>query len=111
MTFERIPSNWIAPLPAAAKVAPMTPPMRACDEDDGSPNHHVARFQAIAPMRPPKMTAGVIASASTIPSAIVAATFREMNAPTKFSSPAIVTASFGRSAPVAIVVAIALAVS
>ena len=57
MTFERIPSVSIAPPPAATKVEPMMPPMRACDEDDGSPNHHVARFQAIAPMRPPKMTA------------------------------------------------------
>ena len=57
------------------------------------------------------MTAGVTTSASTIPPATVAATSSEMNAPTKFRIAAIVTAIFGCSAPVAIVVAIALAVS
>jgi hypothetical protein len=71
----------------------------------------VARFQLIAPTRPPKTTVGVIASASTIPPATVAATSSEMNAPTKLSTAAIATATFGRSAPVAIVVAMALAVS
>jgi hypothetical protein len=106
-----IPSTSIAPLPAATKVEPTMPPIRACDEDDGRPNHHVTRFQAMAPIRPPKMTAVVIAPASTMPSAIVAATFTEMNAPTKLSSAAITTAIFGVSAPVAIVVAMALAVS
>ena len=106
-----IPSTSIAPLPAATNVEPTMPPMRACEDDDGSPNHHVARFQAIAPMRPPKITAGVMTSASTIPPAIVAATLSEMKAPTKFRIAAIVTATFGFSAPVAIVVAMALAVS
>jgi hypothetical protein len=85
--------------------------MSACEDDDGRPNHQVARFQQIAPTRPPKTTVGVIASASTIPPATVAATFSEMNAPTKFSSAAMATATFGLSAPVAMVVAIALAVS
>ena len=53
----------------------------------------------------------MIAPASTIPPAIVAATFSEMNAPTKFRIAATVTATLGGSAPVAIVVAIAFAVS
>jgi hypothetical protein len=39
------------------------------------------------------------------------ATAVEMKAPTRLSTPAIATATFGRSAPVAIEVAIALAVS
>jgi hypothetical protein len=41
----------------------------------------VPRFQAIAPIRPPSTTVGVIAPASTIPPATVAATSSEMNAP------------------------------
>src|SRR5215831_7066326 len=111
MTLERIPLTSIAPVPAAATVDPITPPISACDEDEGNPNHQVARFHVIAPSRPPNTTVGVIALASTIPPAIVAATLSEMNAPTKFRIAAIVTATFGRSAPVAIVVAIEFAVS
>src|SRR5262245_10199421 len=110
-TFERIPSPSTAPLPDATNVAPITPPISACEEDDGRPNHQVPRFQAIAPIRPPRTTVGVIAPASTIPPATVAATSSEMNAPVKFRIAAIVTATFGPSAPVAIVVAIAFAVS
>jgi hypothetical protein len=69
--------------PAATSVEPTTPPMSACEEDEGRPNHHVARFQQIAPTRPPETTVGVMASASTIPPATVAATLSEMNAPTR----------------------------
>ena len=98
-------------VPAAASVAPTTPPISACEDDDGRPNHQVARFQQIAPIRPPKTTVGVIAPASTIPPATVAATLSEMKAPTKFRIAAMVTATCGFSAPVAIVVAIAFAVS
>ena len=87
------------------------PPISACEDDDGSPNHHVVRFQAIAPMSPPKTTVGVIAPASTIPPATVAATFSEMNAPTKFRIAATRDGDRGARAPVAMVVAIALAVS
>ena len=111
ITLVTSPLNFTALVPAAASVAPTTPPMSACEDDDGSPNHHVARFQQIAPMSPPNTTVGVIAPASTIPPAIVAATFIEMNAPTKFRIAAIVTATLGGSAPVAMVVAIAFAVS
>ncbi len=111
ITLERMPLNSTAPVPAAAIVEPTTPPISACDDDEGSPNHHVARFQQVAPMSPPKTTVGVIAPASTIPAATVAATFSEMNAPTKLRIAAMVTATRGRSAPVAIVVAIELAVS
>ena len=111
ITLERRPSNLTAPEPAAAIVAPTTPPISACDDDDGKPNHHVARFQQIAPTSPPNTTVAVIAPASTMPPATVAATLSEMNAPTKFRIAAMVTATFGLSAPVAIVVAIAFAVS
>ena len=47
----------------------------------------------------------------TIPLAIVAATLIEMNAPAKFRHAEMITATFGFRAPVAIEVAIALAVS
>ena len=46
------------------------------------------RFQAIAPIRPAKITVVVIASGSTTSSAIVAATSSEMNAPAKLSTAA-----------------------
>jgi hypothetical protein len=85
--------------------------MRACDDEDGMPSRHVKRFQEMPPSSPARMIAGVIASGSTMSSAIVAATFSEMKAPTKFSSAASPTAIFGFSAFVAIDVAIALAVS
>ena len=65
----------------------------------------------MAPTRPPKTTVGVMTFASTMPPATVAATSSEMNAPTKFRIAAMVTATFGLRAPVAMVVAIALAVS
>ncbi len=87
------------------------PPMSACDELDGRPNHQVARFHAIAPMRPPKTTVVVTTSASTMPEATVAATSSEMNAPTKFRIAAMPTARRGDIARVEIDVATALAVS
>ena len=74
ITLEMSPLNSTAPVPAAARVAPMTPPISAWEDEDGKPNHQVARFQQIAPIRPPRTTVGVIAPASTIPSAMVAAT-------------------------------------
>jgi hypothetical protein len=77
--------------------------------------YHVIRFHRIAPINaantstsppPPASTAGF-----TIPLAIVAATLIDMNAPTKFSTADINTATRGFSAPVAIDVATAFAVS
>ena len=73
------------------------------------------RFHVIAPIRaastssspsPPASTVGL-----TIPLAIVAATLIEMKAPAKLSTADRITATFGLSAPVAIDVAIAFAVS
>ncbi len=77
--------------------------------------YHVIRFHVIAPISaaststsplPPARTVGL-----TIPLAIVAATLIEMNAPAKFRQADRITATFGFSAPVAIDVAIAFAVS
>ena len=54
---------------------------------------------------------GVTRVSSTMPPEIVLATSVDRNAPTTFSTPLIRTATFGRSAPVAMDVAIAFAVS
>ena len=98
-------------MPTAASVAPTTPPISACELDDGRPKYQVARFQAIAPIRPANTICGVITPASTMPEAIVAATASDRKAPTKLSSAAIVTADRGPIARVEIEVATALAVS
>jgi len=57
------------------------------------------------------MTTGLISASSTSPLEIVFATSTDRNAPTRFSAPASRTATLGRSAPVAMEVAMALAVS
>src|SRR4051794_12077381 len=102
MTLPSRPSPWIALAPSAANVAPTMPPISACDELDGNPKYHVARFQAIAPINPPKTVVEVTAEVSTIPFATVAATASEMKAPTKFRIAAKVTATRGGSARVEI---------
>src|SRR5918997_6542847 len=94
-TFSTIPSPNTALAPSAANAAPTTPPISACDEDEGSPKYQVSRFQAIAPTRPANTIGGVTRSASTIPEAIVAATSSDRNAPTKFRTAASVTATRG----------------
>jgi hypothetical protein len=92
-------------------VAPIRPPNRACDELDGRPTNHVTRFQTIAPIRPPKTIDGPIFVSSTRPLEIVFATSTDRNAPTRFSTAEIATATRGLRAPVAIDVAIEFAVS
>lgn len=104
-------SPWTAPMPAEAMVAPIRPPMRACEELEGSPTSQVSRFQRIAPTRAAKMTSGRMPLSSTRPLEIVLATSTERNAPTRFSTADMATATLGLSAPVEMVVAIALAVS
>ncbi len=104
-----------APLLAATIVAPMTPPIRAWLELDGMVKYHVIRFHVIAPRSAARTSSSPALPArtlgSTIPLAIVAATLIEMNAPAKLRTAEIITATFGFRAPVAIDVAIALAVS
>src|ERR1700712_3477494 len=110
-TFWVTPCHLIACPPAAAMVEPMTPPIRAWDELEGMPRYHVIRFHRMPPQRPAKTTVSVTAPVLTSPLAIVAATVKERNAPTRFSTPEIATATFGGRAPVAMDVAIALPVS
>src|SRR5688572_14991350 len=104
-TFPRIPSPKTASAPAAKNDAPTTPPIRACELDDGSPKYQVVRFQVIAPTRPAKITVVVIAPASTTSLATVAATSSEMKAPAKFRMAAYATANRGDIALVEIEVA------
>src|SRR5579872_2587228 len=101
-TFETRPCHRTAWPPAAAIVAPMTPPMRACDELDGMPRSQVSRFQVIPPARPAATTVSVTSLVLTRPLAIVAATARDRNAPIRLSRPDKATATLGASALVAI---------
>src|SRR5215218_7860019 len=87
-TLPSNPSLMIASGPAAASVAPTTPPISACDELDGRPKYQVIRFQAIAPISPAKTISGVIRSASTNPLAIDAATSSDRKAPRKLNNDA-----------------------
>src|SRR4051794_18743549 len=111
ITFSTMPAPLIAELPAAANVEPTTPPISACEDEDGSPKYQVSRFQKIAPINPAKTTSRVTSAGLTMPLAIVAATCSDRKAPTKLSAAAIVTATRGASARVEIDVATALAVS
>src|SRR5215203_1971227 len=97
--------------PSAASAEPAMPPMSAWLELEGSPRYHVIRFHVIAPTRPASRTSREITSASTIPLATVAATFRETNAPAKLRTAELSTAARGPSAPVDTLVAIEFAVS
>ena len=117
-TLESNPVPLTAPQPLATTVAPMMPPISAWLELDGSERYHVIRFQAIAPIsaantsvRPVVPVAPENTLGSTMPLAIVAATWIEMKAPTRLRTADINTATRGFSAPVAIDVATALAVS
>src|SRR5690242_14568845 len=101
----------MASTPPATHVAPISPPNSACEELDGSPRYQVVRFHKIAPTSPAKITTGLMSVSSTSPPEIVFATWTERNAPTRLRTPAITTATLGRSAPVAIEVAMAFAVS
>jgi hypothetical protein len=110
-TLPRRPSSRIALAPEAAKAEPTTPPINAWEELEGRPRYQVARFQTIAPISPAKTTVVVMAPASTTSFATVAATAREMNAPTKLKIAAYATAKRGGMACVEIEVATTLAVS
>jgi hypothetical protein len=96
--------------------APMRPPNMAWEELEGRPTSQVSRFQMMAPTSPAKIMAGVMdtdpsASPLMSPLETVFATATERNAPTRLRAPAAMTAVLGLSAPVAMEVAIALAVS
>src|SRR4051795_13362190 len=99
-TLPTSPSVRTASKPTAATADPTTPPINACEELEGRPKYQVARFQAIAPIRPAKTIVGVITSGLTTSLATVAATWIEMKAPTKFKIAAKAIAARGEAAPV-----------
>jgi hypothetical protein len=46
--------------PLAAMAAPANPPMSVCEEEEGMPNHHVAKFHAMAAISPERMIGRVM---------------------------------------------------
>jgi hypothetical protein len=110
-TFSVIPPHCTASVPDAMRAAPPMPPTSAWLELDGRPTNQVSRFHVIAPTRPARMMSSVIASATTMPVATVAATLMEANAPAKFSTAAVRTPMRGEIARVDTDVAIEFAVS
>ena len=86
-TLDATPCQITALPPACTIVAPMTPPIRACEELDGIPRYQVVTFQATPPARPAKTTAMVTSSWLTMPLAMVAATASDRNAPTRLARP------------------------
>jgi hypothetical protein len=73
------PLQTIEPSPALVTAAPASPPINAWELLEGMPSHHVIKFQQMAPMSAPKMTAASTTSAATIPVPTVCATWRPKN--------------------------------
>src|SRR5262245_24516604 len=116
MTFAVMPCQNTSVVPEAS-AAPISPPMSACDEDDGRPKYQVIKFQVIAPSRPANTTPRPATSdgGATMPVPTVAATLPAMwkngNEPTRFPTAAMSSAKRGVSARVDTLVAIAFAAS
>src|ERR671934_610635 len=97
--------------PDCTSAAPTRPPISACEELDGRPNHHVSRFQAIAPSSAARSVCCVARFPSMIPLATLFATAVVTKAPARFATAAISTAIRGVTARVPTDVAMAFAVS
>src|ERR1041385_5580831 len=86
--------------------------MSACDELVGRPKYQVIRFQAIAPIRPHKITPWVTFSTCSMPLPMVEATaVPKKKAAMKLKNAAQITAYFGESTRVDTTVAMELAAS
>src|ERR1700680_2389833 len=106
------PLQTAAESPALAMPPPTSPPIKACELEDGMPNPHVIRFQTIAPTRAAKMTGTSITLGSMIPVPMVWATLSpNTRKATKLKNAAQNTAYCGRSTRVDTIVAIELAAS
>src|SRR4051812_9357950 len=110
-TLSRIPIHWTDS--GAASAARTSPPISACEDDEGSPKYQVIRFHAIAPTRAAKtiFNPSEPVGGSMIPLPTVAATLVEISAPTRFITAASPSATRGVSALVDTATAIALAAS
>lgn len=98
--------------PELATAAPTSPPTRVCDELDGSPSHHVIRFQVIAATKAEAITVRFITSGFITPFPIVVATFgSKIRKAMKLKNAAIDTAATGERTFVETTVAIEFAES
>ena len=74
----------------------MTPPISACEELDGTANHHVTRFHMTAPASAAiKIRSSTKLASFTISAPMVFATPVEYIAPKKFKQAAIIIAWLG----------------
>src|SRR5919109_5555291 len=110
MVFCRLPASS-TPKPALAMPAPAKPPIRACDEEVGSPSHQVVKFQTMAPTSPAKITASLTTDESTVLPTVLATWVWKTRKATKLNNAAQTTATRGVSTRVETTVAIELAAS
>src|SRR4030081_1944674 len=106
------PLQTAAEIPALAIPPPTSPPIKACELEDGIPNPQVIRFQTMAPIKAAKITCASITLGSMIPVPMVCATLSpNTRKATKLKNAAHSTAYCGRSTRVETMVAIELAAS
>src|SRR5712672_2545320 len=106
------PLQTAAEIPALAIPAPTSPPIKACELEDGIPNPHVIRFQTMAPINAANITCASMTLGSMMPVPIVLATWSpNTRKATKLKNAAHSTAYCGRSTRVETMVAIELAAS
>src|SRR5215218_1733591 len=110
MVFSRLLASR-TPKPPLATPAPANPPIRACDEEVGSPSHQVRRFQEMAPTSPAKTTASLTTPGSTVLPTVLATPVWNTTTAAKLKKAAHRTASRGVSTRVETTVAIELAAS
>ena len=111
-TVFSVPHHTTALKPAFAAPAPMRPPIRACELDEGIAPHQVSRFHTMAPISAPKMTCPSTMSGEMIPVPTVCATCKPKNKKAmKLKNAAQTTATLGESTRVETTVAIELAAS
>ena len=109
--FDR-PVQTAAEIPAFAMPAPTSPPISACELDEGIPSAQVIRFQTMAPTSAAKITVASTTLGSMMPVPIVLATWSPNNRKAmKLKKAAQSTAYCGRSTRVDTIVAIELAAS
>jgi hypothetical protein len=114
MVGPSIAPNPVAPLldnKACAMAAPPKPPIRVCEELEGIPNHQVIRFQAMAAMRPARITARVMYSVFTVLAMVLATPWSKIKYAAKLKNAAHTTACKGVNTFVDTTVAIAFAAS
>src|SRR6476659_9500477 len=84
-TFSHTPCHWTPLDPDCTSAAPHSPPISACVEEDGRPNHHVRRFHAIAPTSAARIVFSVATPVSIIPLPTVFPTAVVTTAPARFA--------------------------